>query len=53
MRVLKGIHPFSITIDRKAHDYIAHIYGEVNYILIDEVNKLPYRMPQIYRNLTT
>ena len=49
----RGIHPFCITIDRQAHDYIAHMYGEVNYIVIDKVEKLPARMPQIYRNLTT
>lgn len=49
----KGIHPFCITIDRQAHDYMAHMYGEVNYIFIDEVSRLPARMPEIYRTLTT
>ncbi len=49
----KGIHPFCITIDHQAHDYIAHMYGEVNYIFIDDVNKLPNRIPDIYRALTT
>jgi nitric oxide reductase NorD protein len=48
-----GIHPFCITIDQEAHDYIPHMYGEVNYIFIDEVKKLPLRMPEIYRSLTT
>lgn len=48
-----GIHPFCITIDKKAHDYIGHMYGEVNYIVIDDVRKLPLRMPEIYRSLTT
>jgi len=48
-----GIHPFCITIDKKAHDYIAHMFGEVNYIFIDNVQKLPLRMPEIYRNLTS
>ncbi len=48
-----GIHPFCITIDRKAHDYIGHMYGEVNYIFVDEVRKLPVRLPEIYRVLTT
>ncbi len=33
-----GIHPFCITIDKKAHDYIAHMYGEVNYIFITTVS---------------
>lgn len=47
-----GVHPFCITIDRSAHDYIAHMYGEVNYIFIDDVSKLPYRVPEIYRSLT-
>ena len=49
----KGIHPFCITIDRQAHEYMAHMYGEVNYIFIDEVRQLPARMPEIYRILTT
>jgi nitric oxide reductase NorD protein len=48
-----GIHPFCITIDKQAHDYISHMYGEVNYIFVDEVRKLPVRLPEIYRVLTT
>jgi nitric oxide reductase NorD protein len=48
-----GIHPFCITIDKQAHDYLAHMYGEVNYIFLDKVSDLPIRMPAIYRNLTT
>ncbi len=49
----KGVHPFCITIDRQAHEYMAHMYGEVNSIFIDEVGRLPARMPEIYRTLTT
>jgi nitric oxide reductase NorD protein len=49
----KGIHPFCITIDRQAQDYMAHMYGEVNYIFIDKVSRLPARMPEIYRTLTS
>jgi len=48
-----GIHPFCITIDTRAQEYIAHMYGEVNYIFIDDVRKLPARMPEVYRTLTT
>ena len=48
-----GVHPFCITVDRQAHEYISHMYGEVNYIFIDEVAKLPLRIPEIYRMLTT
>lgn len=48
-----GIHPFCITIDRQAHEYMAHMYGEVNYIFIDKINQLPSRMSEIYRTLTS
>ncbi len=48
-----GIHPFCITIDQQAHDYMAHMYGEVNYIFMDKVSDLPLRMPAIYRHLTS
>ncbi|HET98645.1 MAG TPA: VWA domain-containing protein [Desulfurivibrio alkaliphilus] len=48
-----GIHPFCITIDREAQEYIPHMYGAVNYIFINDVKRLPLRMPEIYRALTT
>ena len=47
------IHPFCITIDREAGTYLRHMYGEVNYIVIDDVKKLPARITEIYRRLTT
>jgi len=47
-----GVHPFCITIDSQAHDYISHMFGELNYILIDDVRRLPQKMPEIYRVLT-
>ena len=50
---MAGIHPFCITIDQHAHEYMAHMYGEVNYIFINDVRKLPARMPEIYRVLTS
>ncbi len=49
----QGIHPFCITIDRDAGAYLRHMYGEVNYIVIDDVKKLPARITEIYRRLTT
>jgi nitric oxide reductase NorD protein len=47
------IHPFCITIDREAHDYIAHMYGAVNYCLVEDVRTLPRKIPEVYRRLTT
>ncbi len=48
-----GIHPFCITIDHQAQEYASHLFGEVNYLFIDDVKKLPRRMPDMYRLLTT
>jgi nitric oxide reductase NorD protein len=48
-----GIHPFCITIDSEARDYLPHMYGAVNYAVIDEVRKLPLKVSDIYRRLTT
>ncbi len=47
-----GIHPFCITIDDEASDYLPHMYGAVNYTLVNDVRKLPLRVADIYRNLT-
>ncbi len=48
-----GVTPFSITIDRQAHDYMGHLFGETSFIFIDEVRRLPARLPAIYRTLTS
>ncbi len=47
-----GIHPFCITIDEAARDYLPHMYGAVNWTLVDEVRKLPLKVSDIYRRLT-
>jgi hypothetical protein len=50
---MRGIHPYCITIDREASQYVSEMYGEVRYTIIDHVLTLPGRLPQIYRRLTT
>jgi hypothetical protein len=40
-------------IDTEARDYLPHMYGAVNYAVIDEVRKLPLKVSDIYRRLTT
>ena len=47
-----GIHPFCITIDHEAREYLPHMYGAVNYTVIDDVRKLPLKVADIYRRLT-
>ncbi|HSD60777.1 MAG TPA: hypothetical protein VLC55_07980 [Burkholderiales bacterium] len=48
----RGIHPFCITIDRDARDYLPHMYGAVNWTLVDDVSRLPLKVADIYRRLT-
>ena len=48
-----GIHAFCITIDEKARDYLPHMYGAANYAVIDDVTKLPIKVSDIYRRITT
>ncbi len=47
-----GIYPFCITVDPHGQDYLARMYGEHGYTVIDRVESLPDRLPRIYRRLT-
>src|SRR3989442_742039 len=38
-----GVHPFCITVDREARGYLARLYGEVCYLIIDRAESLPER----------
>jgi nitric oxide reductase NorD protein len=49
---LAGVHPFGITLDPKAHDYVERLFGDLSYAVVDDVAKLPLRVPEIYRGLT-
>ena len=48
-----GIHSFCVTIDNEAQEYLPHMYGPANFAVIDEVEKLPYKVADIYCRLTT
>ncbi len=36
-----------------ARDYLPHMYGDANYVVIDDIRKLPYQILDIYRGLTS
>jgi len=48
-----GIHPFCITIDTEAGDYLPHMYGPASFVVVHDVKKLPLKVADIYRRLTT
>jgi nitric oxide reductase NorD protein len=48
-----GIHAYCVTLDTEAADYLKHMYGPAGYTVIDDVTKLPLRISDIYRKLTS
>ncbi|MDO9573749.1 MAG: VWA domain-containing protein [Candidatus Contubernalis sp.] len=48
-----GITPFCLTVDKQAKQYMDKIFGQVGYVLINDVAMLPAKLPEIYRRLTT
>ncbi len=48
-----GIHPYCITIDREARDYLPRLYGAAGYTVVDDVARLPFKVSDVYRRLTT
>jgi nitric oxide reductase NorD protein len=48
----QGIHPYCITIDDEALEYLPHMYGAANFSVISDVSKLPLRVSDIYRRIT-
>jgi len=48
-----GIHAYCITIDREGQGYLPHMYGAANYTVLDDVAKLPTKISDIYRKITS
>jgi len=46
-----GIHPFCITLDPSGEEYLPAIFGPGHYTIIDHVDELPRRLPEIYLRL--
>jgi nitric oxide reductase NorD protein len=48
-----GLHAFGVAVDRQARDYLPRIFGRTNYLVIDQVEQLPMRLTELYRQLTS
>ncbi len=46
-----GIHPFCITLDPSGAEYLPSIFGPGHYTIVDRVDELPRRLPEIYLRL--
>jgi nitric oxide reductase NorD protein len=49
--VAKGVHPFCITVDTMANQYLPQIFGQGHYLVLDHINSLPNKLPEIYFRL--
>lgn len=46
-----GLHPFCITMDSSGAEYLPAIFGPGHYTIIDRVDDLPRRLPEMYLRL--
>ena len=47
-----GVHPFCVTIDDEAPEYLPYIFGSSSYVLIRKAVELPKKLPMLYAKLT-
>lgn len=47
----QGIYSYCINLDPRADDYVADIFGK-RYTVIDHVEKLPQKLPEVFLSLT-
>jgi hypothetical protein len=47
-----GVLSYCLTLDQYADSYAKHIFGENNYTIIDNVERLPEKLPLLFASLT-
>lgn len=47
-----GILTYCLTLDSHADSYVKRIFGESNYTIVDNVEKLPEQLPLLFASLT-
>lgn len=48
-----GVLTYCLTLDPNADAYVKRIFGENNYTIIDNVDRLPEKLPTLFANLTS
>lgn len=49
---MKGVYTYCLTLDPEADRYVARIFGENNYSIVDNVERLPERLPDVFAAIT-
>ncbi|MEO8332597.1 MAG: nitric oxide reductase activation protein NorD, partial [Gallionella sp.] len=47
-----GITTFCMTLDPRADQYVSRIFGAKNYMVVDQIARLPEKLPLLYAGLT-
>jgi nitric oxide reductase NorD protein len=47
-----GLHPFCVTIDQEADDYLPYLFGKDGFVLIRHPEDLPSQLLRLYSRLT-
>ena len=48
-----GVLSYCLTLDPNADDYVKRIFGQNNYTIIDNVDRLPEQLPTLFASLTS
>jgi nitric oxide reductase NorD protein len=48
----KGVYTYCLTLDPKADQYVSRIFGINNYSVVDNVTRVPERLPSVFAALT-
>ena len=48
----KGILTYCLTLDPHADMYVSRIFGATNYTVVDNINRLPEKLPSLFASLT-
>ncbi|RLA10967.1 MAG: VWA domain-containing protein [Gammaproteobacteria bacterium] len=49
---MQGVYTYCLTLDPEADRYVARIFGENNYSIVDNVERLPEKLPMVFSALT-
>ncbi|MEA3409963.1 MAG: nitric oxide reductase activation protein NorD [Pseudomonadota bacterium] len=49
---MQGVYTYCLTLDPEADRYVARIFGENNYSIVDDVQRLPERLPNVFAAIT-
>jgi hypothetical protein len=47
-----GVVTYCMSLDPRADNYVARIFGQKNYMVVDHVERLPQKLPLLYAGLT-